>query len=189
MAEKKLKDIAEMVSQFALVNARMLDCRCVEPKLKPSGLPDHLHLPNKVDTVLDKKHGILKVEIAFRLIAGYSDVDDTTSEDDAALFMGARFRLLFRFDSNTTNDPDDLIVSFGQKTAIVTGWPLWREFVLSMMGRLGLPPLVIPLLNIPGVMADSNDPKRRFQQSYTAQKKIEASASPKKTAPQKKRRK
>jgi hypothetical protein len=41
---------------------------------------------------------------------------------------------------------DDVLNAFGKVNGIHNVWPYWREYVQSTVGRLGLPPLVLPIL-------------------------------------------
>ena len=156
MGKKKLSDLADVVSQFEIRELRMVECHCREPRLEPTGLPTYLNLPTKVDTAINRKERLLRVEILFSLFASYSEIDDDSGMENAAIAMTAKFRLILHFDERNSQS-DKEISTFGQRSGVIFAWPLWREFALSMSGRLALPPLIIPMLNIPGVLGGADD--------------------------------
>ena len=74
----------------------------------------------------------------------------TNSDGVDLLVFQARFALVYRFDK-LDGISEEALQEFGQTTGLFCVWPYWREFVQNMSGRMGLPPLRIPLMR-PGDM-------------------------------------
>ena len=61
------------------------------------------------------------------------------------------FELQYRLPEGFRVDPDTL-TTFAETNGIYNAWPYWREFVQSTFARMGLPPVVLPLLRAREVM-------------------------------------
>jgi hypothetical protein len=84
------------------------------------------------------------IEVHAFLIACAKNTADSDS-------MGELLRIEAEFILNYVVEPYDEITdeqadAFGKMTGIYNVWPYWREYVQSTTVRLGLPPLVLPLV-------------------------------------------
>ena len=67
------------------------------------------------------------------------------AKEDALVSIETRFELEYRLPEGFRVDPQTL-TAFAETNGIYNIWPYWREFVQSTFVRMGLPPLVLPLL-------------------------------------------
>lgn len=66
-----------------------------------------------------------------------------------AVFLEVMFELAYEPRENGAEfDPDD-IEHFTFVNATFNAWPYWRELAQSMTQRMGIPPVVVPVLKIP----------------------------------------
>ncbi len=69
------------------------------------------------------------------------------SEDDPELRIEAEFRVDYRHDTSVPL-VESILNAFSRLNGVYNSWPYWREFVQSTVGRMALPPLVLPVLTI-----------------------------------------
>jgi preprotein translocase subunit SecB len=81
--------------------------------------------------------------LSFSIVGNYEDGRE-------GLRVEATFGLAYQVESHE-NVADEHVAAFCRQVALTHAWPYWREFVQSMIGRMGLPPLHIPLMQ-PGQM-------------------------------------
>jgi preprotein translocase subunit SecB len=98
---------------------------------------------------------MLATQVTLSLVGKYSD-------DREGLRIEATYGLAYQVDTldGITNEH---IKAFGQFIAVSDLWPYWREFVQSTVGRMGLPPLVLPLVR-PGTIHQGSHEAQRQQQ-------------------------
>ncbi len=68
------------------------------------------------------------------------------------------FELQYRLPEGFHVDPQTL-TTFAETNGLYNVWPYWREFVQSTFVRMGLPPLVLPLLRAREVMEKTGEEK------------------------------
>lgn len=55
------------------------------------------------------------------------------------------------------------LTRFANVNGVYNAWPYWRELVQSVSGRMGLPPLVLPVFRIPRIDQGGRGAKRATQ--------------------------
>ncbi|GJM43216.1 MAG: hypothetical protein DHS20C21_00580 [Gemmatimonadota bacterium] len=70
---------------------------------------------------------------------------DDPAEDLIAI--GARYELAYSLQADSAPSDEEL-KAFAAANGIFNAWPYWREFVQSTASRMGLPPVVLPLLKV-----------------------------------------
>lgn len=80
------------------------------------------------------------------------------AKEDALVSIETRFELQYRLPEGFQADPETL-TAFAETNGIYNAWPYWREFVQSMFVRMGLPPLVLPLLRAREMMEKTGEEK------------------------------
>ena len=73
------------------------------------------------------------------------------AQEEPLVSIEASFELQYRLPEEFRVDPDTL-TTFAETNGIYNAWPYWREFVQSTLSRMGLPPVVLPLLRAREVM-------------------------------------
>lgn len=76
----------------------------------------------------------------------------TGSKDGIKLSISASFRVVYSIEPNLKQLTEDEIQKFGRFIATANAWPFWRELVQSTTCRMGLPPLLLPLLTPSSLM-------------------------------------
>ena len=76
------------------------------------------------------------------------------AKEEPRVSIETSFELQYRLPEGFRADPDTL-TTFAQTNGIYNAWPYWREFVQSTFARMGLPPVVLPLLRAREVMEKS----------------------------------
>ena len=78
--------------------------------------------------------------------------ESTGSKDGIKLSISASFRVVYSLEPNLKQLTEDEIQKFGRFIATANAWPFWRELVQSTTCRMGLPPLLLPLLTPSSLM-------------------------------------
>ena len=69
--------------------------------------------------------------------------------DPPAVFLEAMFELAYEPRDDDDDPNEDDLEHFAFANATFNAWPYWRELAQSMTQRMGIPPVVIPALQIP----------------------------------------
>jgi preprotein translocase subunit SecB len=104
--------------------------------------------PNALNVgVTTKSGGAVEGQKNLRILAQYSLVAKRTAEKAPAVDVRVSFELLYRIPPDLK--PSDIeIKAFSATNAMLNSWPYFREFVQSMIARMNLPPLTLPLYRI-----------------------------------------
>lgn len=111
----------------------------------------------------------ISVVVAMRLFAdevqsGRALKDTTLAEP--VLAIDAELRLQYRLPAESEFSQDEAL-AFGKINGVYNCWTYWREYVASACSRLGIPPVVLPLLKVDnavafaGFVAPRNSAKKR----------------------------
>ena len=72
-------------------------------------------------------------------------------DGEEAVLVSAVFHVIYKL--TTTGLPNELVEQFGKINGIFNAWPYWRELLQSTLQRMGLPPIVLPLLTAAGAVS------------------------------------
>ena len=67
------------------------------------------------------------------------------AKEDPLVSIETSFELQYSLPEKFHTDPETL-TTFAETNGLYNAWPYWREFVQSTFARMGLPPVVLPLL-------------------------------------------
>lgn len=73
------------------------------------------------------------------------------AQEEPLVSIETSFEIRYRLPEGFHVDPDTLS-TFAETNGVYNAWPYWREFVQSMFARMGLPPVVLPVLRVREVM-------------------------------------
>jgi preprotein translocase subunit SecB len=104
-------------------------------------LPQQLDLAIKTEASLDPETLKIAVDVRCSLAARYADAGQ---EAQVPVSIAAVFRVEYSCDSSQ-NLTKESIDAFGELNGVYNVWPYWREYVQSVLVRMGLPPLTIPV--------------------------------------------
>lgn len=87
---------------------------------------------------------------------GFSLENGASSDDDADFV--AEVKVIFAVDYllHGEKPSEELLEAWGQTSALVHCWPYWREYCQSAIGRMSLPMVLMPMLDIQAVMSREN---------------------------------
>lgn len=86
-------------------------------------------------------------DINTEVIFEVNPAGDEEAESDAVVHINSIFRLSYEL-PNAHVYPQEDLEEFASVNAVFNAWPYFREIVQSMLVRMGLPPVPIPLFRI-----------------------------------------
>jgi hypothetical protein len=133
-------DLSPLLPQVQLHDLRLLNTSCSLPAAGPPKPTPELRQSITVNSSQTTQPPAILVQISFSLVGADAE------KKQESLRVEATFGLMYVTRSLGTVSPEAL-AAFSQTVGVQNVWPYWREFVQSMTGRMGLPPLRMPLLN------------------------------------------
>jgi len=122
-------------------DVRLINCKCDQKPVATAGKKSY-NIATSTDVQLDKDHGFIVVIAKFHFEA----IVEKKSREPA-MTIDASFVLTYRIESfeGLTREGFKQLANLN---GIYNAWPYWREFVQNMIGRMGLPPLTMPVFRI-----------------------------------------
>ncbi len=90
--------------------------------------------------------------------AAVKDQDPSQAIPEDAVYIEAKTEFCAQYALDAAIDPDELGPALEEFARFNVGyhvWPYWREYVQSLCGRMGIPPIPIPLYQLPRETSDS----------------------------------
>lgn len=81
------------------------------------------------------------------------------AEDNSLVSITTSFELRYRLPQDFAVDAETL-ATFAETNGIYNAWPYWREFVQNIVARMGLPPVLLPVLRGRDVMKKAKKAKK-----------------------------
>lgn len=83
----------------------------------------------------------------FSVLFGHAIRGQRGPEENTEVQVDASFELVYSFPKELDPPPTkDELQAFAEINAVMNCWPYWRELVQTTVGRMNLPPLVVPLI-------------------------------------------
>lgn len=141
---KKKPDVSpglRVSDRVQITDVRLANCDCEQKPAAAAGKKSY-NITTSTEVQLDKNNGFIVVIAKFHFEASVEN-----KGQEPALTIGASFVLTYRIDEfdGLTQEGFD---QFANLNGVYNAWPYWREFVQNMVGRMGLPPLTIPVFRI-----------------------------------------
>jgi len=156
--------VSELVDQMKLADLRLVRGHCEVMWPLDKKLSSELVQSAGVQATAIKGPNSLPLILA-RL--AFSIVGKTT-EGTEALKVEAVFGLTYAVKWNKEPSEEDIGI-FSQAVGVNNAWPYWREFVQSSTVRMGMPPLIVPLLRLDEMsFALAQTPKQSISRRRTA---------------------
>ncbi len=100
---------------------------------------------------VDAEKNTIRIDLRF----GYAQAYDTEeSKSDPPVSVVAEFSLSYSIDSLDDISEEDAM-AFARINGVYNSWPYWRELLQSIISRMGLSPVVLPLFRL--IEADESD--------------------------------
>lgn len=82
----------------------------------------------------------------FRVLFGHA-IHGRRGSEGPEVQIDATFEIIYSFPQDASPPPAvEEMQAFSETNALMNCWPYWRELVQTMVAKMGLPPLVVPLL-------------------------------------------
>jgi preprotein translocase subunit SecB len=131
-----------MVSDRVQLRAvRLASCHCDQKPAAVAGKKAY-NITYSTKVQPNKKNSLVVVIATFHFEAFAEN-----QPQKPALRLDASFVLAYQLD-NFEGLTQEGFQHFANLNGIYNAWPYWREFVQNMVGRMGLPPLTIPVFRI-----------------------------------------
>lgn len=122
-------------------DVRLMSCSCKQMPAAMSGKKSY-DITSSTDVQLNEDQGFIVVIAKFHFEASIGK-----KSQQPVLTMDASFVLTYQID-RFEGLTEEGFEQFANLNGIYNAWPYWREFVQNMIGRMGLPPLTIPVFRI-----------------------------------------
>jgi hypothetical protein len=113
----------------------------------PKGLTVQIGVPTIVFARLELLNHF-EVKVEYTLTAGKMGGEIASEKDPAGpyplLSIKSVFVLVYSIES-MSEFSDNQLSAFANTNGVFNSWPFWREFVLNTTGRMGVPPITIPV--------------------------------------------
>lgn len=128
-------------NRVQIKDVRLISCSCEQKPAATAGKKSY-DITTSTDVQSDKSRGLIVVIVKFHFAAS---VEEQTQEP--GLTIDASFVLTYQIDSFDGLTQEGF-KQFANLNGVYNAWPYWREFVQNTVGRMGLPPLTIPVFRI-----------------------------------------
>ena len=152
---KAVDGLRELIAEVEIEDVRLVEAK-VETKVRsPSNAGAVDLLVNRTAEISEhqEENGTFFVVATMR-----AQLVPEQAEEEPLVSIETRFELQYRLPKGFHVDPQTL-TAFAETNGIYNAWPYWREFVQSMFVRMGLPPLVLPLLRAREMMGKTGEEK------------------------------
>jgi len=122
-------------------DVRLISCGCEQKPAATAGKKNY-DIETSTDVQLNEDQGIIVVLARFHFEASIEK-----KSQEPVLTIDALYALTYQVDSfeGLTQEGFE---QFANLNGVYNAWPYWREFVQNTIGRMGLPPLTIPVFRI-----------------------------------------
>jgi hypothetical protein len=133
---------ASVSDRVQIRNVRCVDLRATcDLQGKPGPLA--VEYVAEASATADAEGARILVYAVFGMQAGPENVP-------GSVLVQVKAKLELAYDCQRVEDFNSgTLKSFAQLNGIYNAWPYWREIVQSLVARMGLPPLVVPVFRIP----------------------------------------
>ena len=108
----------------------------------PSPTTDHLLKISNRSKIIPNEN---EHEKSFKVMHSYKIRVTAPESEKPSIEISAAFELEYSTDISITDDYWDI---FRRSSLTLQSWPFLREYVNSIISRMGLPPLILPLLRL-----------------------------------------
>lgn len=117
-----------------------------ESALRHTGSPPpaHIRISHAAEPVMHDQTQVV-ARVAFRLKAHDDPSDFDNERFERGVLIEAVYQLAYDFKPMRNKKyGEQYFQAFAEYNAVHNAWPFWREFVHGMLGRMGLPAVVMP---------------------------------------------
>jgi hypothetical protein len=141
-------DLTPLTRQATLADLRLLESTSSVAITGAMPPPREVTQTIVVGSKQDAEKQLIIAQLSLSLVGANAD-------QSVGLRIEATFGLSYSFPS-LDGITDEIANAFCRVLGTSHVWPYWREFVQSMIGRMGLPPFHVPLLRLDQLVKTSN---------------------------------
>jgi preprotein translocase subunit SecB len=152
MAKKKTSAaVATRTNPFELAavvsdRVQISDVRILKSSTEFSTIRDIDDLDLVLTSKVRVEHSVNEDKTQIMVRPSFSLRGTSSAELGTETLLSISCQFLLVYDVTTVADiPDANLQAFAQLNGVYNSWPYWREYVQNMVGRMGLPRLVIPV--------------------------------------------
>lgn len=136
---------SRVISAIELVNVRLVraNARTEIASADEAGEGAAARISHKSKALENVSNGAFRVLAKIEVLVTPPD-----RPDHAVVEVEGAYELTYRVPKGFTASDEELR-SFAEVNATFHAWPYWREFVHAVFGRMGLPPIVLPVMRMP----------------------------------------
>ncbi len=140
MSEVEKSQLRQLIEAAELQGIRLVELAGVTGIRSPAGLGEiSMQIGTKAETRRDPADAIV-------VLTGLDlKASPTTEAEEPKLTIKSVFELRYSVPADLETSQESLD-RFGRLNGVYNAWPYFRELVQSVLTRMGLPPLTIPLL-------------------------------------------
>jgi preprotein translocase subunit SecB len=122
-------------------DVRLMSCGCEQKPAATAGKKSY-DITTSTDVRVNEDQGLIVVIARFHF-----EASSEKKPQEPVLTTDASFVLTYQAD-NFDGLTQEGFEQFANLNGVYNAWPYWREFVQNTIGRMGLPPLTIPVFRI-----------------------------------------
>lgn len=148
---------SELVS---LAEIRLIESHCKLGHLRENELPETGNQTTHVGMRFDDAGNAIFVVVKYGLLIGYDEKKLESNADSAVVTIRANFGVQYK---HKQDEPEKSLGDVVPRLAVMNSWPYWREFVQSMVVRMGLPAFPVPIMNLGNLIPESDQSAQRHK--------------------------
>lgn len=136
-----------LVGEVNLADVRLIE---VSGRVRPEAIPDGdvelaLQVPNpEYRGVYHPDDGVIYCGVRLKATLGPGEPREAVVE------VFAEYALIYQLPKGA-ECPEEISAVFAARNGVFNAWPFFREQVHTLVAKMGLPPLVLPLFRLPPV--------------------------------------
>jgi preprotein translocase subunit SecB len=144
--------LAKKQVAFRFADIRLLECHS-QQAIKEGPLPTNSEIQVDVGLAVHKSelHSLVRPKVT--LSVWYDDASDKTP----AISVSVTFQLHYQYSKRPPSTKQ--LRQVLTQIALLHSWPYFREIIQSQINRMGLPPVLLPLLAMPTAPANKKSKK------------------------------
>lgn len=154
-----MADISKLIAVVQIENVRIVEAHLrtsISAPTESDDIDTEMKLGRKAVVVDDLTDGHFNVRADFVFELFQTKPGAEANSRSPIVAISACLELGYRVPADFEVSKEELS-EFGNVNAVFNAWPYWREFVQSSIGRMGLPPVVLPVFRLPKKKAKTEE--------------------------------
>ncbi len=142
-------EYAKLVATASLAEVTLIAVNARIHSERLRGSPDELQVRSPAPQYMvmrDVAAGVVRCGTRFRAIVETPRAEP--KDEDALIEITAEYFLTYEI-PNLADVSDQIVRIFGRRNGVFNAWPFFRELAHSLVSKMSLPPMMLPLLKLP----------------------------------------